>query len=65
MKNAIFLNYNKNYQFITRLSLNNKDMEVIDSTGLLGTTGCSLVIDLFDHTLKSVKKMDIPVTKLF
>jgi hypothetical protein len=35
-KTMIF-NYANKYQFTTRLSINNKDVEVIDSTRLLGT----------------------------
>ena len=35
-KSMIF-NFTKNYQFTTNLSINNNDIEVIDSTRLLGT----------------------------
>ena len=34
---AMIFNFTKNYQFTTRLSINNKGIEVIDSTRLLGT----------------------------
>ena len=34
---TIIFNFTKNYQFTTRLTINNKDVEVIDSTRLLGT----------------------------
>ena len=34
---AIIFNFTKNYQFATRLSINNKEVEMIDSTRLLGT----------------------------
>ena len=34
---SIIFNFTKKYQFTTRLSINNKDIEVVDSTRLLGT----------------------------
>ena len=34
---TIIFNFTHNYQFTTKLSINNKDVEVIDSTRLLGT----------------------------
>ena len=34
---AMIFNFTKNYQFTTRLSINNNGIEVIDSTRLLGT----------------------------
>ena len=34
---AIIFNFTNNYQFTTRLSINNKDIDIIDSTRLLGT----------------------------
>ena len=34
---TIIFNYTKNYQFTTRLTINDKPLEVIDSTRLLGT----------------------------
>ena len=34
---TIIFNFTHNYQFTTKLSINNKDIEVIDSTRLLGT----------------------------
>ena len=33
---SIIFNFTKKYQFTTRLSINNKDIEVVDSTRLLG-----------------------------
>ena len=34
---SIIFNYTNNYQFTTRLTINNKDIDIIDSTRLLGT----------------------------
>ena len=36
-KTKTMINFTRNYQFTTRLSLNENDVEVIDSTKLLGT----------------------------
>ena len=37
MTKAIILNFTKNYKFTTRLSINNKEVEITDGTHLLRT----------------------------